>query len=63
MIFSDGKADRQKAVDNAIQCWQDGLVRVFVDEEEAVELDGPLPLRENAVLTFIRLTFLAGRMW
>ena len=62
-IYSDGKADRKTAVENAIRCWQDGLVRVFVDEAEATELDGPLSIRENAVLTFIRLTFLAGRMW
>lgn len=62
-IYSDRKADKQKAVDNAIQCWQDGLVRVFVDEVEVTELDGMLSIRENAVLTFIRLTFLAGRMW
>ena len=62
-IYSDRKADKQKAVDNAIQCWQDGLVRVLVDETEVTELDGTLLIREHAVLTFIRLTFLAGRMW
>ena len=62
-IYSDKKADKQRAVENAIQCWQDGLVRVFIDEVEVTELDGSLSIRENAVLTFIRLTFLAGRMW
>ena len=62
-VYSDRKADRQKSVDSAIQCWKDGLVRVFVDEVEATELDGTLSIQENAVLTFVRLTFLAGRMW
>lgn len=61
--YSDKKADKQRSVDNAIQCWQDGLVRVFVGEAEVTELDGTLSIQENAVLTFIRLTFLAGRMW
>lgn len=62
-VYSEGRADKQKAVDNAIRCWQDGLVRVLIDETEATELDGALSIREDAVLTFVRLTFLAGRMW
>lgn len=62
-IFSDKKANKQKAVENAIRCWQDGLVRVFMDGEELTELDAPLSVPEDAEFTFIRLTFLAGRMW
>lgn len=62
-IFSDKKANKQKAVENAIQCWQDGMVRVFMNETELTELDASLSVPENAEFTFIRLTFLAGRMW
>ena len=62
-IFSDKKANKQKAVENAIQCWQDGMVRVFMNETELTELDTSLSIPENAEFTFIRLTFLAGRMW
>ncbi len=62
-IFSEKKANRRKAIDNAIQCWQDGLVRVFMNNTELTEMDTPLSVPENAELTFIRLTFLAGRMW
>lgn len=62
-IFSDKKANKQKAVENAIQCWQDGLVRVFMNDTELTELNAPLSIPENAEFTFIRLTFLAGRMW
>lgn len=62
-IFSDKKANKQRAVENAIQCWQDGLVRVFMDGTELTELDAPLTVPENAEFTLIRLTFLAGRMW
>lgn len=62
-VFSDQKAHKGKAVDNAIQCWRDGLVRVFLNETELTQLDTPLSIPENAELTFIRLTFLAGRMW
>ena len=62
-IYSDKKADPAKAVANAIACWEDGLVRVFVNEEELTDLDAPLNLGEQAVLTFLRLTFLAGSLW
>lgn len=62
-IFSEKKANKLKAVENALQCWKDGLVRVFVNEKELTELDAPLSVQENAEFTFIRLTFLAGRMW
>lgn len=62
-IFSDKKADPGKAVATAIQCWEDGLVRVFMNEEELTDLDAPLSMEAQSVLTFIRLTFLAGSIW
>ncbi len=62
-VFSDQKADKQKAVENAIQCWQDGLVRVFMHDTELTELDTPLSIPEDTEFIFFRLTFLAGRMW
>ena len=62
-IYSEKKADPGKAVANAIACWEDGLVRVFLHEEELTDLDAPLNLGEQAVLTFLRLTFLAGSIW
>ena len=62
-IYSDKKADAPKAVANAIQCWEDGLVRVFQNDVELEKLDDLIQIRENDVFTFIRLTFLAGSMW
>ncbi len=62
-LFSDRKIDVRQAVDNALQCWSDGMVRVFLHEDEVTELDAPLVIPEGAVFTLIRLTFLAGRMW
>lgn len=62
-IYSDKKADPDRAVTNAIGCWEDGLVRVFMDEEELTDLDAPLTIEAQSVLTFIRLTFLAGSIW
>ncbi len=51
------------ATETAIQAVEDGLVRIFWEEEELTDLDTPLTLPEGATLTFIRLTFLTGRMW
>ncbi len=62
-IWSDKKADPQKAVDNALQCFQDGLVRVFMGEQELAELDAPLVIAPGSVFTFIRLTLLVGSIW
>ena len=62
-IYSDKKADPGKAVMNAIGCWEDGLVRVFLNEEELTDLDAPLKVEAQSVLTFMRLTFLAGSIW
>lgn len=62
-IYSDKKADPHKAAANAVACWEDGLVRVFVNEEELTDLDAPLTIGEQAVFTFLRLTFLAGSLW
>lgn len=62
-VYSDKKADPDKAVATAIQCWEDGLVRVFMNEEELTQLDVPIVIPEEAVFTFIRLTFLTGSIW
>ena len=62
-LWSDKKADKSKAVQTAIHAFDDGLVRVLMDGKELTELDEPLSVHEGAVFTFIRLTFLAGRMW
>ena len=62
-LYSDRKADPGKAVETAVQGFEDGLFRVLVGERQAEELDAPMELREGDTLTFIRLTFLAGRLW
>ena len=51
------------AVENALQSFEDGLYRVFINDEEMENLSAPIQLHENDTLTFIRLTMLSGRMW
>ncbi len=62
-IFSDQKADFKAAAENAVRCFEDGLVRVFQNEKELTELNMPVEIQEGDRFTLIRLTFLAGRLW
>jgi hypothetical protein len=39
------------------------MVALFVDGVRYQKREDVLPLREQSEVTFIRLTFLAGRMW
>ncbi len=61
--YNDREIDRNKAVANALLAVEDGIVRIFLGDGELIGLDDPLTLMEGATLTFIRLTFLTGRMW
>jgi hypothetical protein len=57
---NDKEIDRNKAVTNALQAVEDGLVRIFKGGEELTELDGVLDIAEGETLTFVRLTMLTG---
>lgn len=62
-IYSDKKADLKKAIENTCQCYQDGIVRIFQNEEELDNLDTSIRIQEGDTFTFVKLVFLAGRMW
>ena len=57
------KADEEKTVENALQCFDDGMVALFADGVRYTEREEKIALKELSEVTFIRLTFLAGRMW
>ncbi len=60
--YNDKEIDLPKAIETALQAVEDGLVRIFLENEELTDLNAPLRLTEGATFTFIRLTFLTGRM-
>ncbi|OZI13019.1 hypothetical protein CEW92_03615 [Bacillaceae bacterium SAS-127] len=60
---NENQQDLEEAIQNAIQSFEDGLYCVLIGDEEISDLDAPLDLKEEDVLTFIRLTMLAGRAW
>ena len=59
--YTEEKVAPAIAAANAIQCWKDGLIRVFQNDFQLSELDQPISISENDVFTFIRLTLLSGR--
>ena len=61
--YGDKKVNIPKAVENALQCFADGLVVVFVDGVKKTDLKDVVTLKEGTELTFVKLTMLAGRMW
>ena len=61
--YNGREQDLEKAIENALQSYEDGIYRVFVNGEELGKINDKLDLQENDELTFVRLTMLAGRMW
>ena len=61
--YNGEKQELGKAIENALQSYEDGIYRIFLNDEELGNLESEINLKENDVLTFIRLTMLAGRMW
>ena len=61
--YGEKKAQLSEAQENAIQCFEDGIYRIFLDEEPLEDLDTEISITEENVFTFVRLTMLAGRMW
>ena len=68
IVFASQADERQyvdllQAQHIAIQGFEDGLFRLFINDNEAADLDSPLEINENDRITILRLTMLAGRMW
>ena len=63
LVYGSKDVTLDKAYETALLAYKDGLVRLFVGDTEAGELEAPLSLKDDDEVTFIRLTFLAGRIW
>ena len=62
-ITNKDLANQQKATDNVLLAFKDGLFVVFVNDDEVTDLKAPLELTSNSVIAFIRMTFLVGTYW
>ena len=61
--YGENRPDLQKAISSALQAFADGIYRVFLNDAELTLPEQEITLTENDILTFIRLTQLAGRMY
>jgi len=62
-IYNENKADLTKAIDTVLLAFEDGLIAVFVDDEQIEDLNTKIQVKEESTFTFVRLTFLAGSIW
>ncbi|WP_336618336.1 hypothetical protein [Bacteroides acidifaciens] len=61
--YNGKPAAEVEAITNALQSYEDGIFRIFIDDAEAGDLSSPILLEEDSTLTFIRLAMLSGRLW
>ncbi|MEM7375186.1 MAG: hypothetical protein AAF587_41715 [Bacteroidota bacterium] len=57
------QADSDQAVEAVLQAFEDGIIAVFLDDQQLKRLDEIVQLTPDSLFTFLRLTFLAGSYW
>ncbi|MCC0654056.1 hypothetical protein [Clostridioides sp. ES-S-0001-03] len=62
-IYNENKQSIEKAIEVALQAFEDGIYKVLINEDVIEELNSPINLKDSDIFTFIRLTLLAGRMF
>lgn len=62
-IYNQKRADLEKAQENAIQAFEDGIFVVFYNDQPIENITYIIDLSLQHTFTFIRLTFLAGSYW
>lgn len=63
LVYNEKTESVEKAVANAIQCYEDGIYRMFLNGKPLGEKESIIELTEGDCLTIVRLTMLAGRLW
>ena len=61
--YGGREADASQAVGTAVQAYEDGLIRIFIGDDDAGDIDSTVSISENDTVTFIRLVMLAGSIW
>ncbi|URZ00295.1 hypothetical protein [Clostridium felsineum] len=62
-MYNDTKQNLSKALQNAFVSFEDGIYKVFINDNETEKLDTPIGLRDGDILTFIKFIMLSGRLW
>ena len=62
-LKNDKMISEEKAVEVALQAFQDGLVAVFIDGKRYENEEDLITLTGEETITFVKLVMLSGRMW
>lgn len=63
IVYNSKEEDSGEAVAHALQCYEDGLFRMFLNGKALGSTDSAIELNEGDCLTVVRLTLLSGRLW
>ncbi|GAA0178924.1 hypothetical protein SH2C18_18920 [Clostridium sediminicola] len=61
--YNEKKAKQKQAIETALLAFNDGIYRVFINDEEIEDIEESIYLKEDDNITFVRLVMLAGRLW
>ena len=59
-IYNTEKADVTKSIETVIQAYEDGLIAIFVNDQQIEALESIITIQERDTITIIRFTFLTG---
>jgi hypothetical protein len=62
-LYNDTRVDPGIAQKTALQAFADGLFVLFADDQEFTNPEETITIHSTTIITFIRLTFLAGSYW
>ena len=63
IVYNGKTEDSDKAVINALQFYEDGIFRIFLNGNPVGVLKEEINIKDGDTLTVVRLTMLAGRLW
>lgn len=61
--YNSTRADVEKAQETVRLAFEDGLIALFINDEQLEDVNQAISLKENDSISFIRLSFLAGSIW
>jgi len=62
-IYNQNHTDSLKAIQTVIQAFEDGLIAIFIGDEQIESIDSTISLQESDSISIIKLSFLSGTIW
>ena len=61
--YGENTPNLESAIQNAKESFNDGIVVLFIGDNQVEDLNQALAWEENSKITIIRMTMLTGRLW